>query len=92
VTIPVQLWGSQLGGGGGASPENVAALARLLPERPNFRVAPNAVHLSFLTPSPETTSSGPCADAANFDRVAFHKQFNAEVVAFFRAHLSPARP
>jgi predicted dienelactone hydrolase len=28
-----------------------------------------------------------CADAPGFDRVAFHKEFNADVLAFFRAHL-----
>jgi len=27
--------------------------------------------------------------APGFDRVAFHKQFNADVLAFFQAHLTP---
>ncbi|RAX38305.1 alpha/beta hydrolase family protein [Rhizobium tropici] len=89
VKVPLQLWGSELGGGGGASPENVATLARLLPEKPDFRVVPNAVHLSFLTPCPEMRpSSDACTDAPGFDRVAFHRQFNAAVVAFFRRHLT----
>nr|WP_246665356.1 dienelactone hydrolase [Rhizobium tropici] len=89
VRVPLQLWGSELGGGGGASPENVATLARLLPEKPDFRVVPNAVHLSFLTPCPEIRpSSDACTDAPGFDRAAFHKQFNAAVVAFFRQHLT----
>jgi predicted dienelactone hydrolase len=88
VKVPLQLWGSELGGGGGASPENVATLARLLPEKPDFRVVPNAVHLSFLTPCPEKSPpSEACADAPGFDRIAFHRQFNTAIVAFFREHL-----
>ena len=88
ITIPLQLWGSELGGGGGASPENVATLARVLPEKPDFRIVPNGVHLSFLTMCPKTQlSSDVCIDAPGFDRAAFHREFNAEVVAFFRRNL-----
>jgi predicted dienelactone hydrolase len=32
-----------------------------------------------------------CTDAPGFDRGAFHKKFNADVLAFFRAHLVEAR-
>ena len=28
-----------------------------------------------------------CVDAGDFNRTAFHKEFNAAVVAFFRRHL-----
>jgi predicted dienelactone hydrolase len=92
VRIPLQLWGSELGGGGGASPENVATLARLLPEKLDFRIVPNAVHLSFLTPCPEIRpSSDACIDAPGFDRAAFHKEFNAAVLVFFRKHLLEAK-
>jgi hypothetical protein len=28
-----------------------------------------------------------CTDVPNFDRVAFHKLFHADVLAFFRANL-----
>lgn len=92
VTIPLQLWGSELGGGGEASPENVATLARILPNKPDFRIVPNAVHLSFLTPCPEIRpSSDACIDAPGFDRAAFHRDFNGAVVAFFRQHLVKAR-
>jgi predicted dienelactone hydrolase len=88
VTIPLQLWGSELGGGGGASPDDIATLARVLPEKPDVRIAPNAVHLSFLTMCPKTQLfSEVCIDAPGFDRAAFHKKFNAEVVAFFRKNL-----
>ncbi|UHS61847.1 dienelactone hydrolase family protein [Agrobacterium vaccinii] len=89
VTIPLQLWGSQLGGGGGASPKDVATLARVLPEKPDVRIVPNAVHMSFLTMCPiGRESSDACKDAPGFDRTAFHRQFNAEVVAFFQRHLA----
>ncbi|MGK9049970.1 alpha/beta hydrolase family protein [Neorhizobium petrolearium] len=86
VTIPLQLWGSGLGGGGGASPENVATLARVLPKKPDFRIVPNAVQ-SFLTTCPDKLSSEVCIDAPGFDRAAFHREFNAEVVAFFQRNL-----
>jgi hypothetical protein len=29
-----------------------------------------------------------CVDGPDFDRVSFHREFNAEVVAFFRKHLT----
>ncbi|NTI41423.1 alpha/beta hydrolase family protein [Rhizobium rhizogenes] len=88
VTIPLQVWGSELGGGGGASPEDVATLVRVLPEKPDFRVVPKAVHMSFLTMCPKIdTSSEACIDAPGFDRAAFHRNFNAEVVEFFRRNL-----
>jgi hypothetical protein len=28
-----------------------------------------------------------CGDAPGFDRTAFHKDFNASILAFFRDHL-----
>lgn len=88
VRIPLQVWGSELGGGSGASPADVAALVRLLPEKPEFQVVPKAVHMSFLTMCPKIdTSSETCIDAPGFDRAAFHRTFNAEVVAFFRRKL-----
>lgn len=94
VRIPLQIWGSELGGGAGASPADVATLERLLPEKPDFRIVPNAVHFSFLTPCPEKLhSSDVCIDAPGFDRADFHRGFNGEVVAFFRRHLvEPRQP
>jgi len=89
VTIPLQLWGSELGGGNGASPKDVARLAQMLGGRVEFRMAPNAVHLSFLTMCPKAMMSlEPCIDAPGFDRAAFHRDFNAELVAFFQRNLS----
>ncbi|WP_246664920.1 alpha/beta fold hydrolase [Neorhizobium sp. P12A] len=88
VTVPLQVWGSELGGGGGASPEDVATLIHVLPKKPDFRIVPKAVHMSFLTMCPKIdTSSQACIDAPGFDRAAFHRTFNAEVVAFFQRNL-----
>ncbi|WP_137131597.1 dienelactone hydrolase [Rhizobium sp. FY34] len=88
VTIPLQLWGSELGGASGASPKDVATLAHVLLGKPEFRVVPNAVHMSFLTMCPESRrSSEVCLDAPGFDRAAFHREFNTEVVAFFQRNL-----
>lgn len=90
VKAPLQLWGSERGGDG-VAPESVAALARDLPVAPDFRVVPDAAHFAFLTPCPaELLQSAPelCSDAPGFDRVAFHREFNASVLAFFRKHLA----
>ncbi len=89
VKAPVQLWSSQYGGDG-VLPENVAALTRDLPEKPEFHFVPASAHFAFLAPCPaEMAAASPalCRDAPGFDRAAFHASFNAAVVAFFRAHL-----
>ena len=86
VKVPLQLWASQFGGDG-VAPPTVTTLAGLLPRKPDFRIVPNAVHFSFLTPCPPRAKSDVCTDAPGFDRVAFHKMFDTEVLAFFRAHL-----
>jgi len=95
VEVPVQLWASEYGGDG-VSPESVAAVDRSLPARHESHVVPNAGHFAFLIPySPALAKGVPevCTDAPGFDRVAFHKQFNADVLGFFRTHLVqvPAR-
>lgn len=89
VTAPVQLWGSQRGGDG-VTPDSVADIAKLLPTGSDFRVVPNSQHFAFLAPCPaDLTRTAPefCADGPGFDRVAFHREFNAEALAFFRRHL-----
>jgi len=95
VTVPVQLWASQCGGDG-VSPESVAAVDRNLPAKHEYHAVPNAGHFAFLIPcTPAFAKAVPeiCTDAPSFDRTAFHKQFNANVLAFFRTHLVqvPAR-
>jgi predicted dienelactone hydrolase len=89
VTAPVQLWSSERGGDG-VLPEDVAALVDDLPAKPEFHLVANSAHFAFYTPCPaDFAKSLPeiCTDAPGFDRVAFHKKFDAEVLDFFRKRL-----
>jgi predicted dienelactone hydrolase len=89
VKVPVQLWESERGGDG-VSPETVAAVNRNLPIQHEYQVVTNAAHFAFLAPCPPALATRRpelCTDAPGFDRVAFHRQFGADVVAFFRTHL-----
>ncbi|UPJ69213.1 dienelactone hydrolase [Bradyrhizobium sp. 191] len=89
VTIPLLLWRSALGGDG-VAPEAIDLLVPLLPVRPDYRTVPNSAHFSFITPCPpKLAEMAPilCTDPPGFDRTAFHNEFNAAAVAFFRAHL-----
>ena len=89
VKVPIQLWASERGGDG-VLPEDNDAVDENLPEKPDYRIVPNAGHFAFIVPcSAGAAKALPeiCIDAGTFDRVAFHKEFNAAVVAFFRKHL-----
>jgi predicted dienelactone hydrolase len=91
VVAPLQLWSSQ-NGGQGVTPEKVAAVANDLPQRPDFHLVPNSTHLSFLMPCPPAVAKVAgevCVDPPGFDRAAFHDQFNAQVLAFFRRNVTP---
>ena len=49
-----------------------------------------AGHFAILAPWTEPQARAIpklCQDERGFDRVAFHKTFNAEILAFFRKHL-----
>jgi len=86
VDAPIQLWRSEHGGDG-VTPDSVAAVASELPVKPDFHTVSKAQHFSFLPPcSAELAQIAReiCTDAPDFDRVAFHKEFNAQVVDFFR--------
>jgi predicted dienelactone hydrolase len=92
VTVPLQLWASA-NGGSGVELDDVKALDRNLPSPHEFHVVANAGHFAFLTPCwPELAKELPwaCLDEPGFDRLAFHQEFNAEVLAFFRKHLLEA--
>lgn len=86
VKIPVQLWQ-------GAADDrvpyatNAGVIRQLLPQPPEFHSVPGAVHLSFLTPCGLIGPPPLCSDPAGFDRKAFHRDFNAQIVAFFEANL-----
>jgi predicted dienelactone hydrolase len=88
VKAPVQLWASEYGGGG-VTPESVAAVDRSLTAVHEYHVVPKSWHAAFVLCPPELAKAEPefCTDAPGFDRVAFHKEFNADVLAFFRANL-----
>jgi hypothetical protein len=84
---------------GGVTPESVAAVDRSLTAKHEYHVVPNSWHGDFIlclpAPAKVKQSSGSalpkiCTDPPGFDRAAFHKQFNAEVLAFFRTHLQAA--
>jgi len=87
VRVPVQLWASERGGDG-VSPHDVAAVDKNLPAKHQYRVVINAGHFAFVPPCPPAAAPEFCSDAPGFDRVAFHAQFNADVLAFFRTHLT----
>ncbi|MXN79032.1 dienelactone hydrolase [Burkholderia sp. 4701] len=89
VKVPVQLWRSERGGDG-VTPESVAAIARALPAGAEFHTVANSQHFDFLAPCPaERVKRAPeiCSDPPSFDRVAFHKELDADVLAFFRKNL-----
>ncbi len=90
VTAPIQLWASHEGGQG-VTPDKVATVARNLPVKPEYQAVPNSTHLSFLMPCPPALAKAVpdiCTDPAGFDREAFHKDFNAQVLAFLRKALA----
>lgn len=93
VNTPVQLWASALGGDG-VTPQSVEMLRTGLPRAPDWQVAAHARHYAFLAPcSPALAEVAPdiCRDAPGFDRAAFHKDFNAQVVPFFQRHIAAAK-
>lgn len=92
VTIPVDIWvGAEDRSTPGAT--NAAAIAQYLPAHPNVHVVEGAGHASFLAPCGVLGILMPpmvCADAPGFDRAAFHRSFNGEVVSFFSRSLNYA--
>jgi predicted dienelactone hydrolase len=98
VTVPVQLWGAAddavvLG------PSNTALVRQALPQPPEFHEVAGAGHYAFLVPcNPRIETLHPkvwamiCVDAPGFDRVAFHRQMDGDVTAFFRARLGADAP
>jgi predicted dienelactone hydrolase len=90
LKAPVQLWASERGGDG-VLPQRVAAVHDGLQTTHDYHVVPNAGHFAFVAPCPSAlVQARPevCVDAPGFDRVAFHAQFDADVLAFFRKWLT----
>jgi predicted dienelactone hydrolase len=89
IQIPLQIWRSEFGGGS-VDPAGTARVASSLPGKPDIRIMP-AGHFGFLPPcSPQFAANLPrlCTDPPGFDRTAFHRDFDASVVRFFREHLA----
>lgn len=89
IKIPLQIWRSQFGGYG-ADPEGTARMAGSLPNQPEIHIVRSG-HYAFLAPcSPELAAAVPriCTDnPPDFDRAAFHREFDASLVKFFSEHL-----
>jgi predicted dienelactone hydrolase len=89
VKAPVQLWASELGGDG-VTDRQVAIVDSNLPAKHEYHVVPNSGHFAFLAPCPPALAEAMpeiCTDAPGFNRAAFHEQFNAAMLGFFRANL-----
>lgn len=89
IQLPLQVWRSEQGGHG-VNAESTAFTASKLPARTDIHVVP-AGHYAFLAPcSAQVAAANPriCVDTpADFDRAAFHRTFDAEVVRFFSDQL-----
>jgi predicted dienelactone hydrolase len=63
-----------------------------LPRPPEYHVVAGADHFDFLAPCSEPLAQvAPmiCEERGGFDRAAFHRTFNREVVRFFSKTLHP---
>ena len=91
ASAPVQLWraeNDQIA----PNPANGDIVKTVLPAPPEDHLVPKAGHFAFLAPCSEALAKvAPeiCRDGADFDRVAFHRQFNQALVDFFKAQLAP---
>jgi predicted dienelactone hydrolase len=99
VKIPIELWASELSKddntGGEVTPDLVAAIDQNLPVKPDYRIVRDAGHFAFIPPCPPALAKDLprlCADRPGFDRAAFHRTFNADVLSFFRKRLVEAAP
>ena len=89
VRIPVQLWRAEhdhiL-----PHPDYAEAVRLNLPSPPEFHLMEGGDHFDFLAPCNEMLrkyAPDICASPPGFDRTAFHRRFNADVVAFFQKTL-----
>jgi predicted dienelactone hydrolase len=89
IKIPVQFWRAAVGIGI-INPDGTERVAGALPGKPEVHSVA-ASHFAFLAPcAPQLTAALPriCTDKpADFDRSAFHREFNASVAHFFHDHL-----
>ncbi|MBE7212400.1 MAG: dienelactone hydrolase, partial [Gluconacetobacter diazotrophicus] len=89
VTVPVQLWRADrdrvVSG-----PYSVDVVRAALPTPPEFHPVPGAGHLDFMAPcDAAAVRSRWCTTAPGFDPAAFHRDFDAAILRFFRTTLAP---
>jgi predicted dienelactone hydrolase len=92
VTVPIQLWRAA-DDHVVPQPFHAQAVYDALPVKPEYHVVPHADHFDFLAPCSDALAAvAPqiCKSEPGFDRAAFHRDFDAEIVAFFEKKL-PAR-
>ena len=92
VHVPVQLWRAELDHIL-PQPFYAQAVRDDLPSPPEYHVVASADHMDFLTPCDARKAGivpAICESVPGFNRVAFRRIFNADVVRFFKANL-PAR-
>jgi predicted dienelactone hydrolase len=94
IKIPIQLWRAAADT---QAPNawNSEVVRSGLPNTPDLHTVSNADHYAFLPPcSDSLRQAAPsiCTDGPGFDRAAFHKQFNREVVAFFSQYFVVRKP
>ena len=88
VAASVQLWASEQGGDG-VTPASVEALRQAC-RRGLISAGSPARHFAFVAPCSQAQADALpslCTDGPGFDRAAFHRDFNAGVVAFMRQAL-----
>lgn len=91
VRIPVQLWRA----GDDTilpSPDYVEPVRDALPRPPEYHVVTGADHFDFLAPCSDSLAQAVpaiCEEHGGFDRAAFHRTFDRDVVRFFARTLHP---
>ena len=91
VSVPVQLWRAE-DDAVLPHPWYVEPVRAALPQPLDYRAVPKAGHFDFLAPcTPRFAAMAPplCSSQSGFDREAFHREFNAAVVGFFKVALKP---
>jgi predicted dienelactone hydrolase len=85
VKVPVQLWHAE-NDSLVPHPRYAEAVRLALPQAPEYHVVMNGGHFDFLPPCSDALASiapAICTSAAGFDRTAFQRDFDAEIVKFF---------
>jgi len=86
VTVPIQLWVGQHD----EIVPDAAQIRTLLPRAPEYHLVTNAGHFAYLAPCNEILQSAAaeiCGDPKGFNREAFLRTFQRQVIAFYRKAL-----